>query len=168
MTRSKRDIRPTMNRFALTLVIGATCVGVGHVEAQSKGASGRRCENLIELRVQPLHMYACKVSGSAEMARIAYNRVAGNLAPEEFPKTAICQEELIDIASKAYRETLSCLERTKQTRAVELLENYYAAWLMHVRSLTKAASTGRQYNERQEQLEEAIEEKKLKLALALR
>lgn len=168
ITRSKRDVGDRMRHFSLAVVIAASCIVFGNAYAQPGGTSGRKCSNLIETRVEPINLYACRASGAAENARSGYNRTIGKVGEEEFPKTSICQTELIDTASKAYRETLSCLERTKQVRAVELFENYYAAWLMNVRGLTKLTSTARQYDSRQDQLEESIEEKKLKLALALR
>ncbi len=65
-------------------------------------------------------------------------------------------------------DTRACLLKTKQSRAVDALDDYYAAWLLAVSAWTNMAESAYLFDLRLEVLEQSLEEKKIKFNVQLR
>lgn len=135
--------------------------------AQTGGKAGR-CTDWTQGRLMGLEYVACQLTARKEMATIQLSRRTGSYDGYGFPETVECRDDLRKTAKKAVDDTRACLLKTKQSRAVDALDDYYAAWLFSVSAWTNMAESAYLFDMRLEALEQSVEEKKIKFTVQLR
>jgi hypothetical protein len=134
---------------------------------QSAGAK-ELCVDMTQGRLMGLEYYSCRLAAMYDRATIDNSKASGRLDGYDFPKSSECIVELRTLADKAAKDTSKCLEKTKQTRALEALEDYYGSWLAHTRLWRNTSMSGEEYTYRMKRGEEALEEKRARLQVTIK
>jgi hypothetical protein len=152
---------PTTHAFIKKFIVLAVGTAIA-LNAYSKS----QCVDLT-LGVSGLDYYSCKLRGEVEMSRISLSRITGGSEGYGFPQTVECRENLMQKAQQGFKDTRACLVKTKQTRALEALEDYYSSWLSFLKSWTEMTDTPRQYEIRNKMREVELDQKKTRLEITI-
>lgn len=135
---------------------------------QPKSQRDPKCVDWTQGRLTGLDYSACQATARAERAKFELARLVGQSDGAGLPNSHDCLEKLREIAKKAVDDTHACLSKLKQSRAIDALDDYYAAWMLTTATWIDLSLSQRAFNAKRERLEEALEEKKVKFEVLIR
>lgn len=123
-----------------------------------------KCADMTQGRLMGLEYTTCRLVAMTSRMKFDYQGLNG-FDPSE---TNQCKGELLALGEKAYKDTYSCLVKTKQKRAAETLDDYYASWRSYVEFWTNLSAPSRTYEALMVLKDQELNEMRTRLAVQIK